>query len=104
MKRAILIVVAFGIALSGFEGAAELFVADGQEQGHDLHNPLHGDDHDDGEDVDHEDHFCHCGLHLVAMLTATDLVLGASSSVGISRYESEFAGMPYPPLLRPPIS
>ena len=75
MSRAVIIAVLAGIVLSGLEGVAESTVpVDAHEHGHEVHGPLHVADHEHDDDGDHDDHFCHCGLHTVA-LTSTDVAV-----------------------------
>lgn len=114
MTRTILISVFVSIIFAGYEGAADAAgpdTAGSTIDGHEVHGSAHidiyvhdGDDHEhEGEDHQ-DDHFCHCSVHAVALLTT--LVSSASEirSASSSLYDDQFSSQVDPPLLRPPNS
>ena len=105
MTRAIIIAVLAGIIVSGLEGAAEAAgpgAADEHEHGHELHGPIHVTDHDHGDDADHDDHFCHCGVHTAALISTVVMSTVPRSALADSRHNDRFTSFQSPPLLRPP--
>ena len=105
MKRAIILAVLTGFIFSGLESVAETLdplAADAQERGHEIHGSVHADDHEHNEASDHDDHFCHCGVHAVALLSSHVAPVVAGSSVTSTRHDVSFSTLRGPPLLRPP--
>jgi len=107
MSRAVLILVMFSTAFTALEGAVDIAGAGmlgDRESSHEMHDAIHIDEHEhDGTD-DHDDHFCHCTAHAVALLS--ELVTPAMQLPRIAtlRHDNRFTSQFGPPLLRPPIS
>ena len=105
MNRAIILAVLTGVVFSGLESAAETvgpMSADTHERGHEIHGSVHANHHDHGESSDHDDHFCHCGVHAVALLSSHVPPVVAAPSVTSTRHDVTFSTLQDPPLLRPP--
>jgi len=105
MTRAIGIAVFCGIVLSGFEGVAESSSpspVDAHEHGHEIHGSGHGESHDQDESSDHDDHFCHCGVHAPALVSSIVTPVDAGFPVTTTRHDGSFSTLHGPPLLRPP--
>ena len=103
MTRAILISVLVSMLFAGLEGATDAAgpgIDTSQENGHEMHGPPHVESHEHEGD----DHFCHCGVHAVALLTSIDISVSENQSVSHSRYDDRFSSLLAPPLLRPPNS
>jgi hypothetical protein len=107
MTRMILISVLLGTVLAGFEGAADAAgpgMPVGQDHGHELHDSAHTGDHEQGDVADHDDHFCHCGMHSLALVPVIITPLIQKSSRPNTRYDRRVSSHAGPPLLRPPKS
>jgi hypothetical protein len=110
MTRAILFSVFVGIIFAGFEGATDAAgpgFEGNQVNGHEVHGSAHIDSHEhdiDGHKHDGDDHFCHCSVHALALLTALVSSATEEKSVSSSRYDDQFSSLVEPPLLRPPNS
>lgn len=107
MTRTILIIVLIGMLLAGFEGAADAAGPEmtvGQDHGHEFHGSIHVESHEQGDAADHEDHFCHCGVHAVALLSVVITPVIRKSSKPSARHDRRVASLASPPLLRPPNS
>ena len=107
MTRTILISVILCTALAGFEGAADAAgpgMPVGQDHGHELHDSAHTGNHEQGDVADHDDHFCHCGMHAVALLPVVITPVIQKSSRPNTRHDRRVSSLAGPPLLRPPNS
>lgn len=107
MTRIILNFVFTGMILAGFEGAADAAgsaLADSQDHGHEIHGSIHADSHEHNGESDHDDHFCHCGVHAAALLCVAVTSGCNERYVSSDRYDSRFSSLIAPPLLRPPNS
>jgi len=108
MNRAIIFAVLAGIVFSGLESAAETvgpLSADTHDGGHEIHGSAHANDHDHDESGDHDDHdnhFCHCGVHALAILSNDVIPLVSTVSITRARHDVSFSTLRGPPLLRPP--
>lgn len=105
MTRTICISVLCGILFSGFEGVAESAGSapvDGHEHNHEIHGPGHDNRHDHDESGDHDDHFCHCGVHAPALVSSIVTPVIPGSPVSANRFSERFSSLHSPPLLRPP--
>lgn len=108
MSRAILILVLFSTMFAVLEGAADgagIGMPGDQEGSHEIHDSVHVDEHEhDGTTDDHDDHFCHCSVHAVAILSAFATPPMQKPSATTVRHDNRFSSRSGPPLLRPPIS
>jgi len=107
MTRTILILVLIGMMLAGFEGAADAAgpeMPHGQDHGHEFHGSAHANNHEQGDVADYDDHFCHCGMHAVALLPVIVTPVAQKSSRPNTRLDRRVSSLAGPPLLRPPIS
>ena len=109
MKRAIILAVLTGFIFSGVESVAETLgplSVDTHERGHEIHGSVHANHHDQssdhGESSDHDDHFCHCGVHAVALLSSHVPPAVTAPPVTSTRHDVSFSTLQDPPLLRPP--
>lgn len=107
MTRTVIIAVITGLVFSGFEAVAEtgdVEAIDAHGHSHEIHSSAHTSGHDHDDSTDHDDHFCHCGVHAPA-LPASDVIAAAPEpSVATTRHDGRFSSLHAPPLLRPPNS
>lgn len=107
MNRTVIIAVLTGMVFSGFEAAAEDVdpaLADPHEHAHEIHGSAHSAGHDHDETTDHDDHFCHCGVHAPALPSSDVTPIVSAAPVAATRHDDWFSSMHPPPLLRPPNS
>lgn len=107
MVKAILIFVISSLILAGFEGVADAAgptAADGQDHSHELHGSVHADGHEHDGASDHDDHFCHCSVHAVALLSAAVMSIPREISIAMTDCDSHFSSQVPALLLRPPNS
>ncbi len=107
MNKSILILVLVSMTLATFEGAADgvaIGTPGDQEYSHEMHNLVHVDEHEHGGTDDHDNHFCHCNLHAVALLSSFVTPAMRMSSGTAFRHDDRFSSRSDPPLLRPPNS
>lgn len=105
MTRATLIFVLMALVLAGFEGAADAagsFTGESQDQSHEMHGSVHGENHE--HDSEHDDHFCHCSLHAMALLSTAVKPILQKGWLTLGSYDSRFSSQAPIPLLRPPNS
>ena len=112
VTKSIVFSVFVSIIFAGIESAADAAGAvpdTDHDNGHEIHGSVHSESHDhddaDHDDADHEeDHFCHCSVHSVALLSCAVAGTAETRFVSSSRYDYHFSSLADPPLLRPPNS
>ena len=107
MTKPILISVLLGIVFTGFEGAADAAGRDfaaNRDHGHEVHGSAHAASHEHDGDSHHDDHFCHCSVHAMALPPTAFISATEDKSVSSNRYDGRFTTLVVPPLLRPPNS
>jgi ABC-type Zn2+ transport system substrate-binding protein/surface adhesin len=105
MTRTVIIAVIAGLVFSGFEAVAEtgdVEAIDAHGHGHEIHSSAHTGGHDHDDSTDHDDHFCHCGLHAPALLSSYVTPVAPAVATGTTLHDGRFSSLPSPPLLRPP--
>ena len=107
MTKPILFLALLGIIFAGFEGATDAAGLDfdaGQDNGHEVHGSTHVESHEHDDDSHHDDHFCHCSVHTMALPPTVLVSATEDKSVSSNRYDGRFTTLVTPPLLRPPNS
>ena len=107
MNRAILILALFSTTFATLEGAAEVAgvgISGDHERSHEMHDSVHSDEHEHEGTDDHDDHFCHCNVHAVALLSVFVTPSMQMFSSSTTRHDNHFSSRAGPPLLRPPNS
>jgi hypothetical protein len=107
MTRAILISVFVSIIFAGFEGATDAAspdIAGGTVDGHEVHGSIHIDSHEHDGDGHQDDHFCHCSVHAVALLSTAVSSATEEISAMSGRYDDQYSSLVDSPRLRPPKS
>ena len=94
-----------GIVVSGLESVLESAGPgpfDAHEHGHEAHDPLHFAGQDQDDEGEHDDHFCHCGVHSAALIATEVTLIAPRPPRDASRLDVSFETRHSPPLLRPP--
>lgn len=107
MRRLFLIAASLGIVLGGIESAADAGGTIGshaEDHGHELHGFVHAIDTVHTATDDHDDHFCHCGVHAPVLPLAGDLAIPVGTRQSIPSRPERCTSLASPPLLRPPMS
>lgn len=107
MNKSVLILVLVSTLFAALEGAADVAGAGmpGDQEGiHEMHGSVHVGEHAHNRTDDHDDHFCHCSVHAVALMSAFVVPSMQISSAAIIRHDNRFSSRSAPPLLRPPNS
>jgi hypothetical protein len=107
MKRFVVATVLLSMLFTSFEGAADVAgsaAAGERDHSHEVHGTLHSSDEQHENATDHEDHFCHCSVHAVALTSIEFAAVDHELPILRVRYDSRFNSVSSPPLLRPPNS